>query len=66
MELISTGPNHSAGISVKKALYCWGFSQGGRLGLNKSEQTRAKMEPVIVQQIMNTLILNKEKMKDGR
>ena len=33
METISTGPNHSASVSVKKAIYTWGNGEGNRLGL---------------------------------
>jgi alpha-tubulin suppressor-like RCC1 family protein len=33
MSSLATGPNHAAGISVKKSLYSWGLSDGGRLGL---------------------------------
>lgn len=33
MSSLATGPNHAAGVSVKKSLYSWGLSDGGRLGL---------------------------------
>jgi alpha-tubulin suppressor-like RCC1 family protein len=55
MESISTGPNHSASISVKKSLYTWGNGEGGRLGLTKDESEKAKNEPVAVSRLMNLL-----------
>ena len=33
MSQISTGPNHSAALSIKRQIFTWGFPQGGRLGL---------------------------------
>jgi alpha-tubulin suppressor-like RCC1 family protein len=48
MESISTGPNHSAGVSVKKQAYSWGYSEGGRLGLSKEDAKKAKFEPTLV------------------
>lgn len=55
MESISTGPNHSACVSVKKSLYCWGNGEGGRLGLNKEEAAKCKNEPVAVSSLMSIL-----------
>ena len=37
METISTGPNHSSAMSVKKSIYTWGYFSGGRLGLKREE-----------------------------
>ena len=48
METISTGPNHSAAVSVKRSLYSWGNAEGGRLGLNEKEFKNAKIEPILV------------------
>ena len=59
MESISTGPNHSAGVSVKKQVYSWGYSEGGRLGLSKEDAKKAKFEPTLVAQLMNMLQANK-------
>lgn len=55
MDSISTGPNHSASVSVKKRLFTWGNGEGGRLGLNRDEVKRASSEPVVVSQLMNLL-----------
>ncbi len=48
MESLSTGPNHSAAVSVKKTLYSWGYGDAGRLGINEKEFKNAKIEPVLV------------------
>lgn len=48
METISTGPNHSAAVSVKRSLYSWGHGEGGRLGLSDKEFKNAKIEPILV------------------
>lgn len=65
MESISTGPNHSASVSVKKSLYCWGNGEGGRLGLNKEESAKSKNEPVIVSSLMSILYQNRLVMREG-
>ena len=67
MESLATGPNHSAAVSVKKALYTWGYAEGGRLGLKTGDENKkAKAEPVLVQHIMGLLQLNKQNLKEGR
>jgi len=48
MEQLSTGPNHSAAVSVKKTLYTWGYGEGGRLGLSDKEIKNARFEPIMV------------------
>jgi alpha-tubulin suppressor-like RCC1 family protein len=55
LESISTGPNHSAGISVKKCPYTWGYPEGGRLGLSQHDELRAKNEPMIISYLVNLL-----------
>lgn len=59
MESLSTGPNHSAAISINKSLYTWGLADGGRLGLKKDDLKKAKNEPIIVSHLMNILQANK-------
>ena len=65
LDSISSGPNHSAGVSVKKGIYTWGYPDGGRLGLSKAEAKRAKNEPMAVTYIMSVLQANKESLKEG-
>jgi len=55
MESISTGPNHSAAVSVKKSLYSWGHPEGGRLGLSDKEFKNAKLEPILVYSIHDVM-----------
>ena len=59
MESISTGPNHSAAVSVKKSLYSWGFAEGGRLGLEKKDFKSAKYEPILVQSMNDVMQKNR-------
>lgn len=59
METISTGPNHSASVSVKKGIYSWGNGEGGRLGLQHDEMKKAKVEPLLVAHIMELLQQNR-------
>ena len=66
METISTGPNHSASVSVKKGIYSWGNGEGGRLGLNHDEMKKAKAEPLLVIHIMELLKQNRQNVKEGR
>jgi len=63
---ISTGPSHSAAISVTKNLYTWGYKQGGRLGLTQEESKKAKREPVFVSYINELIQKNNQNLKEGR
>lgn len=66
METISTGPNHSAAVSVKRSLYSWGYAEGGRLGLSESEFKMAKIEPILVQSMHDLMQKNRQNLKEGR
>ena len=55
MESISTGPNHSAAVSVKKSIYTWGYNDAGRLGLKPEVAKKAKAEPILLGYIMGLL-----------
>jgi len=59
MDTLSTGPSHSAAVSVKRALYTWGHNDIGRLGLDPKESKRARKEPVIVSHIDEIMKKNK-------
>lgn len=48
MESLSTGPNHSAAVSVKKTLYSWGYADAGRLGISEKDYKNARIEPILV------------------
>lgn len=56
---ISTGPNHSAGVSLKNLLYTWGYKDGFKLGLLDEDAKLAKNMPVMVSLLMNKLAANK-------
>jgi hypothetical protein len=51
---------------LRKLFIVGDLAQGGRLGLKKSEQKRAKMEPVISPADNEHAYAEQEKMKDGR
>ena len=59
MGQISTGPNHSAGVSLKNQVYTWGYKDGFKLGLLDEDAKLAKNMPVIVSLLMNKLAANK-------
>ncbi len=59
MGQISTGPNHSAGVSLKNQLYTWGNKEGFKLGLLDEDARIAKNMPVMVSLLMNKLAANK-------
>ncbi len=59
MGQISTGPNHSAGVSLKNQLYTWGYKHGFKLGLMDEDAKIAKNMPVVVSLLMNKLAANK-------
>ena len=65
MDMVATGPSHSAALSVKKVLYCWGFNSSGNLGLNPKETKKAFKEPVLVSYIDEIMQKNKNNFKEG-
>jgi alpha-tubulin suppressor-like RCC1 family protein len=52
---LSTGPSHSAAVSVKNQLFTWGYKHSGRLGLDVEECQRARREPIKVGYLVETL-----------
>ena len=66
MSTISTGPRHSAAVSIKKELYTWGGEQGGRLGLDSDYCKKAEREPILVQYLKNELEKNRENMQNNK
>lgn len=64
MGQITTGPSHSAGVSVKRSLYTWGHNDSKRLGLPEKDQEYAKKRPILVQYLNELMVKAKENNKN--
>jgi len=65
MSTISCGPNHAAGISLKRELYTWGLDHCKQLGITKSEKMQAKREPINNRYLNEVLNKKRQQAREG-